>query len=311
MERKKYFISSDLEDTFEMVTKKTIDTNILEYIRKDIIKVLTFSFDRQVDVCYVNYDEIKDFYLEFFKSIETWVVLNLLGWIYISDSEIKKINDKLKIFNLDITRTYTSYNELLNRWEYRYYNRFVSEPIDNVIEDFFKKYKIDIKDNIYILDDWLFSWGSLKKIIKLLLEKNKNLKIKWILTYFNFSWKDNLMNIPIFSKIKLDSDRLIDWLDERDLFLSVYLYWASFIEDDKINWVPYFWSPTIANIKASIPNQSAINFVKRMFDINIEFWKNLWGFNVWNYCRNYWLIKKFGKDIDIIDLLKFLKDKNI
>lgn len=288
----KYFITWDLEKTLSWWLKLDNTFTIPSEFRERIIEIINTSFNSNV-VEYINYNDITDFFNWLRKEGE--FVLSLDDWIYVEQSD----------FNFSSTRAYTNKESVLvNPKEYNILSREwnnLNTQNTKLLENIEKSWKTEI----VIYDDWLFSWDTLRKVIndiKLLW-----LNIKEIRLILNFSWLSNLDWIPIVSMN--NSNKCIDWLDERDLFYGTKNWWASFFNWNMLNWLSYISNPELAEKKASINSTMSKYFCECMFDLNADIWEYVWNINnrkikLKDLPRISYLKEKYNEDMLILDILK-------
>ncbi len=256
---KNYYITWDLEDTLLpwVIEYSEIDID-LQRFRLETKRIIDTCFGDDI-VTFIPYQEAINFFQENYKEDEFIIWLDDQTYI------------KTPWFNFSSTRTYDSLSDVISKqWNYHLMQR-TGEWLLEQQENLYNSIVSAWVNEVILCDDGIFSWDTLKGILKML--EHMWVSVKEIRVVLNFSDQSEVLGIPIVSLYQ--PENYTDWLDERDLVYWAKNSWASFLDHDSIVWVPYIAHPTIANKKWTIPQESSQYFCWEFIKLNQEIYAQI------------------------------------
>ncbi len=254
----KYFVTCDLESTIDKlgfnINLSGLDLALIRDGTRDSINSIFGKNSTKI----ITYDEIVSFFNSRKKDNE--FIISLDNWIYSNDAD----------FYFDCTRMYDDLKDIIS-WNYDIKTR-TWDDIKTQISTLIKQLNLEWKNKkIVLCDDGIFSWDTLKKILELL--KSSWIKPDLLRVILNFSRNTNLLWVEI--EALRNEKSCIDWIDERDFYFWIPMWWASIFNSWNIYGVSYVSNCPIAEKKASIPKKYSKVFCEEMIDLNINLIKQI------------------------------------
>jgi len=221
MNEKKYIVTENLEFFLKWKFNK------LSKFREWLANLLITCLSNDTNLVKISHDDIIRFFKK--KLPDDAFIISLDKGVY-----SKFLQNS--IFQFDITRFYD-----ITKWEIAIINSECTHhkrdwwEIESQIPELIKAINKSQKKRLWLLDDWKFSWWTIKTTIKLL--KKNYINLETCLLWVNV-WADKLIEwIPIISFYNIDKDIYIyAWRMPENDFTN--FWWAS------IEWnnIPYIKS---------------------------------------------------------------------
>lgn len=249
MNKKIYIVTENLEHFFKLEKARIAEFRL--WLRSLLINCLGDN----INLVKVSYNDILDFFTS--QLPDDVFVISLDNGIYSTFLQNS-------IFQFNITRFYD-----ITKWEIAILKSEATHckrdwwNIASQIPELINAIKKSSKTRIWLLDDWKFSWWTIKTTIKLLQQNKINPEI--CLLWINV-WADELIEwVPILSFYNIDKKIYAWWMLENDF---TNFWWAS------ISWgnVPYIISAQMIESRLKIRGNPQLfyNKIRKLINETLE-----------------------------------------